>query len=146
MRSTATPHPPTAFAGHRLGRSFIHSKSRIPKDLRKKSFEAEDGPSLMRSFSSSSTNKYRLSYNTPCSSSPLPRSSPPSYLDRRLLSLGDEAYHRKQPDSFFDYSSPFPSFYQAQTVEVKRNHSLKVRRMLPCWDVKNVLACEVDFV
>ena len=143
MRSTATPHPPTSFAGHRLGRSFIHSKSRIPKELRKKSFEAEDGPALMRSFSSSSTNKYRLSYNTPCSSSPLPRSSPPSCLDRRLLSLGDEACQRKQTDSFFDYSSSFSSFYQAQTVEVKRNHSLKVRRLRPCWAVENVFGVRI---
>ena len=132
MRSTATPHPTSVFAGHRLGRSFLHSKSRIPKELRKKSFEAEDGPSLMRSFSSSSTNKFRLSYNTPCTGSPLPRSSP-SYLERRLLSLGDEVYQGKSTDNFFENSFAFPHISKVQTVEVKRNHSLKVRKLLPYW-------------
>ena len=152
MRSTLHDHQ-HKYPGISFGRSFIgpDSQRNMPPELRRKSFEAEDGPALMRSLSTPSSSRFRLSINSPPlrSDSADSRNTPPppttplgsssssggghqSFFQRRFMSVGEEDYHRSSNDSFFGGidlppSAPSSSSRPATpAVDVKRNHSLKV--------------------
>lgn len=122
MKSTACEDRSRGFPEVATRFTFLPSNPHHP-EMRRKSFEAEDGPALMRSLSIPASSRFRLEVTSKSRNDVNTRgasSTSSLYDSRRLFSVGDEDFllHHSTSDSTF--------FPESRDSDVKRNHSLKV--------------------